>query len=468
MPVNSEETPEDKPEETPEGTPGETPDKTPAETPAETPDKTPEEVVADSSETKPDKGTEPAPDEKSATEAETKATEPDSKTGTKPVSESKASPDLKPSDPGKANNQSAKPAIIAGTGILVLILLVVGVLFATGVLGDSDSDELSDGQVALVTDVPDGAGEISQEDFDAAFAQTWKGGGLKEAPAKDDPVYDQVREAAINSVLDQAWLAGEAEEQGVTASEEDIDKELASIKKEQFSADGAYEKFLKQSGLSEDQVLDQVKLQVLSTKIQDKISGDAKPAEQQKLMADFTTDYQKRWTARTTCADDFMVVRCSNAPDESEGTTGDTGDTTASTDSADSVPTGEIDDLDAKPPIEASDDPAPTELEVEDIIEGDGDEAKKGDQVSVQYVGALYDDGTEFDSSWDRGAEPFEFKLGSGSVIKGWDQGLEGMKVGGRRKLTIPADLGYGAAGSPPSIPADATLVFIVDLKSVN
>jgi len=132
------------------------------------------------------------------------------------------------------------------------------------------------------------------------------------------------------------------------------------------------------------------------------------------------------------------------------------------------VPTGEIDDLDAKPPVEGSDEPAPTELETEDVVVGDGAEAKKGDQVSVQYVGALYEDGTEFDSSWDRGSEPFEFELGSGSVIKGWDQGLVGMKEGGRRILTIPADLAYGAAGSPPSIPGDATLVFVVDLESVN
>ncbi|MBN8867120.1 MAG: FKBP-type peptidyl-prolyl cis-trans isomerase [Solirubrobacterales bacterium] len=127
----------------------------------------------------------------------------------------------------------------------------------------------------------------------------------------------------------------------------------------------------------------------------------------------------------------------------------------------------DLKDLKTKPVIEASSDPAPTTLQKEDIVVGDGAEAKAGDKVSVQYVGALYDTGKEFDASWDRG-QPFEFTLGGGEVIKGWDEGVEGMKVGGRRKLIIPPDLGYGAQGSPPTIPANATLVFIVDLTDVQ
>lgn len=134
---------------------------------------------------------------------------------------------------------------------------------------------------------------------------------------------------------------------------------------------------------------------------------------------------------------------------------------------SDDSSSGDLKNLDAKPKIEASSDPAPTSLEKEDIVVGDGPEAKAGDTVSVQYVGAIYDTGKEFDASWDRN-QPFSFQLGSGQVIKGWDEGVEGMKVGGRRKLIIPPDLGYGAQGSPPNIPANATLVFIVDLKSVQ
>ncbi|HET8975049.1 MAG TPA: FKBP-type peptidyl-prolyl cis-trans isomerase [Solirubrobacterales bacterium] len=119
-----------------------------------------------------------------------------------------------------------------------------------------------------------------------------------------------------------------------------------------------------------------------------------------------------------------------------------------------------------KPTVEIPEGPPPTELVIEDIEEGDGAEAKSGDQVSVNYVGVLFDGGKEFDASF--GGQPFEFQLGAGSVIPGWDQGVEGMKVGGRRQLVIPPDLGYGAQGSPPDIPPNATLVFVIDLLSVN
>jgi peptidylprolyl isomerase len=120
-----------------------------------------------------------------------------------------------------------------------------------------------------------------------------------------------------------------------------------------------------------------------------------------------------------------------------------------------------------KPEVNVPDGPPPKELQVQDLEQGDGAEAKTGDNVSVQYVGVLYDGGKEFDSSYDTG-QPFQFQLGSGQVIPGWDQGVAGMKVGGRRQLTIPPDLAYGAQGQPPDIPANATLVFVIDLVSVN
>ncbi len=134
---------------------------------------------------------------------------------------------------------------------------------------------------------------------------------------------------------------------------------------------------------------------------------------------------------------------------------------------SDDSSSGDLTDTTVKPTIEATDDAAPTELVTNDIVEGEGPEAADGDSVTVQYVGALYDNGQEFDASWDRG-EPFELTLGGGTVIDGWDQGLVGMKAGGRRELIIPPDLGYGAQGSPPTIPGDATLVFIVDMVSIN
>jgi FKBP-type peptidyl-prolyl cis-trans isomerase len=105
-------------------------------------------------------------------------------------------------------------------------------------------------------------------------------------------------------------------------------------------------------------------------------------------------------------------------------------------------------------------------LKIEDLKVGTGAEAKAGKNVSVHYVGTLTN-GSKFDSSRDRGS-PFEFQLGAGMVIKGWDQGVAGMKVGGLRKLTVPPDMGYGARGFPPVIPGNSTLVFEVELLGVS
>ncbi|WP_159990568.1 FKBP-type peptidyl-prolyl cis-trans isomerase [Pelistega ratti] len=108
-----------------------------------------------------------------------------------------------------------------------------------------------------------------------------------------------------------------------------------------------------------------------------------------------------------------------------------------------------------------------SELIIEDIVQGDGAEAKSGYYVTVHYTGWLLDGGAKFDSSKDR-QQPFSFDLGAGHVIKGWDQGVVGMKVGGVRKLTIPATLGYGSRGAGGVIPPNATLVFEVELLSVQ
>ena len=132
----------------------------------------------------------------------------------------------------------------------------------------------------------------------------------------------------------------------------------------------------------------------------------------------------------------------------------DSGDTSATTDLT-------------KPEVEVPTGPPPKQLQVEDITEGDGSEAKAGDLLQVQYVGVDYATGKEFDSSWDSG-QPFTFQLGGGQVIPGWDQGLEGMKVGGRRELIVPPDLGYGKQGQPPAIKPNETLVFVVDLLDVK
>ncbi|HWB70169.1 MAG TPA: FKBP-type peptidyl-prolyl cis-trans isomerase [Solirubrobacterales bacterium] len=120
-----------------------------------------------------------------------------------------------------------------------------------------------------------------------------------------------------------------------------------------------------------------------------------------------------------------------------------------------------------RPKVEVPDCEAPETLVVNELERGTGATAKSGDEVSVQYVGVGFESEEEFDASWNRG-EPFSFTLGKGEVIPGWDQGVEGMKVGGRRELIIPSELAYGEAGSPPSIGPNETLVFVIDLVSVK
>jgi peptidylprolyl isomerase len=125
-------------------------------------------------------------------------------------------------------------------------------------------------------------------------------------------------------------------------------------------------------------------------------------------------------------------------------------------------------DLDKKPEIAKPAGTPPAELQKTDIVKGKGKTAKAGDTVAVQYVGNSWSTGTQFDASWDRGQEAFEFPLGAGQVIPGWDQGVAGMKVGGRRKLTIPSAMAYGARGAGGVIKPHEPLVFVVDLLSVD
>jgi peptidylprolyl isomerase len=120
-----------------------------------------------------------------------------------------------------------------------------------------------------------------------------------------------------------------------------------------------------------------------------------------------------------------------------------------------------------RPQIAKPEGDVPFDLIVEDLVVGDGDEATKGAKVSVHYVGVAFSTGEEFDASWNRGT-PFAFRLGRGQVIAGWDAGVEGMRVGGRRRLTIPSALAYGARGAGGVIKPHEPLVFVVDLLAVD
>ncbi len=123
------------------------------------------------------------------------------------------------------------------------------------------------------------------------------------------------------------------------------------------------------------------------------------------------------------------------------------------------------DDL-VKPVVEIPEGPAPTELEITDLTVGDGQTVEAGNFLTMEYVGVLHADGSEFDASWGRA--PFSFQIGAGMVIQGWDEGIIGMQVGGRRQLSIPAEQAYGNSSPTPAIPPGSALVFVVDLLEVN
>jgi peptidylprolyl isomerase len=126
----------------------------------------------------------------------------------------------------------------------------------------------------------------------------------------------------------------------------------------------------------------------------------------------------------------------------------------------------DLTDTSRKPAIPKPTGSPPSRLVVEDIVKGKGRPSKKGDTLTVQYVGVTFSTGTQFDASWDRG-QPFTTRI-PGQVIEGWNRGLLGMRQGGRRKLTIPPGLAYGAQGQPPSIGPNETLVFVVDLVRIG
>jgi len=119
-----------------------------------------------------------------------------------------------------------------------------------------------------------------------------------------------------------------------------------------------------------------------------------------------------------------------------------------------------------RPEIEKPEGDIPFDLGIEDLVVGDGPEATRGSKLEVHYVGVAFSTGDEFDASWNRG-QPFRFTLGKGQVIAGWDEGVAGMRVGGRRKLTVPSAMAYGARGAGGAIKPHEPLVFVVDLLAV-
>lgn len=166
------------------------------------------------------------------------------------------------------------------------------------------------------------------------------------------------------------------------------------------------------------------------------------------------------------------LVACGDDDDSGSGGGGNSADTAepdTGTETSPSPAEAEqaLKDTSTKPVIPKPTGSPPRKLVKEDIVKGKGPGAKPGDLVVVNYVGTNFSNGEEFDASWDRG-QPFPVRLGAGNVIPGWEKGLVGIKKGGRRMLTIPPELAYGAQGSPPAIPPNETLIFVIDAVSIK
>jgi FKBP-type peptidyl-prolyl cis-trans isomerase len=158
----------------------------------------------------------------------------------------------------------------------------------------------------------------------------------------------------------------------------------------------------------------------------------------------------------------LALVACGDDDDSSEPAAKSDGGATTAEEPSPSAQREALKDTSVKPVIPKPTGAPPRRLVKEDVVKGKGKPAKAGDTLVVNYVGVTFSTGSEFDASWDRG-QAFPVPLGAGQVIEGWDRGLIGMRKGGRRILTIPPELGYGAEGYPPSIPPNETLVFVVD-----
>jgi len=177
----------------------------------------------------------------------------------------------------------------------VFVVLFVIIAIAQGIGRPS----VPDGDVALVQDVPNDIGKISKARYDRAFLQTAKRAGLKAVPKKDDAQYQQIHEGAMNDLLDQAWLNGEAAELGVTASNREVQAELTNIKAQQFPDKASFDKFLEQSGFNLQEVRDRVRLQVLSQKIQDEITSGIKKVDESEIEQAYEANKQAFTTPAT-------------------------------------------------------------------------------------------------------------------------------------------------------------------------
>lgn len=170
------------------------------------------------------------------------------------------------------------------------------------------ASQLGDESVAIVSDVPSDVGVISEEDFDQALERTAADKDMKRLPAPGSPKYEELRDVAMEELLNAAWVESEAGEMGIDVTQRESATELERIKRESFETEAAYQRFLRDAHMSEEVAQDQVRLQLLSQRIQQRFDGD------EDKFADFVSRYREKWRSRTLCAPDYRIEGCSNGP----------------------------------------------------------------------------------------------------------------------------------------------------------
>jgi peptidylprolyl isomerase len=300
-------------------------------------------------------------------------------------------------------------------------------------------------------------------------------------PSPGEPAYFAALGQVMGFLLGGAWSEQEAAWRHISVTAAESQAELTKERHTQFKTVAAWQHFLSTTGQTVADLELRIRLNLLSKKIQAEIvSGVRGSSAQQAALSEFATQFRAHLMPLTQCASGFVVQDCANyvppttgsAPATKSGvspnpSTESTKTSQPTTPTTAAVTTPTSGPLSKQPTMIPPSDPAPTKLVTKDIITGTGAEAKAGDSVTVNYVGVLFNGGKQFDASWKR-SETFTFTLGKGQVIPGWDQGVTGMKVGGRRELIIPAELAYGKRGSSPTIPANAALVFVVDMLGIS
>ena len=292
--------------------------------------------------------------------------------------------------------------------------------------------------------------------------------------------FTQLNNTVMSYLIEAYWYQADAYNIGIRYTATDLRNDVRKTIEREFPTAAKFRAYLKANGETKPDVRYQIRVSKIYAKL---VKADTRATGLANQQRDVTKQVTQEFKASTICAPSYFVSRlCGDSKRirppfttvpgvesvPSRGATSQPKPTKAT--HTLTVATPKTGPLSKEPVFSVPSGPPPRDLVVKDLVIGTGATAKKGDQLYVNFVGKLYSNGKIFDASWkDTPGKAFgPFELDAGSVIKGFVQGVAGMRVGGRRELIIPPNLAYGAAGSPPTIPKNATLVFVVDLLSVE